>query len=200
MKDLFFLCVSLSPTQEAKLREVQRSCFSLYLHPSSYALPPILPVACFQSLEDAQQEWRTNTLLKDWKPFVLSNLFRVGNILAAGPTPFLVEPSAFRTLSQDWGAITPKDPQDRSGLHHSSSPGDSPKPHSRGLAALPCLKGFYISEIDPLSPVVPFEAFPRIPVRVVRFQVIRIDSVDPRGDWWKGIEWTIEEEKWIKLA
>jgi hypothetical protein len=172
MKDLFFLCISLSPTQEAKLMEVQRSCFSLYRHPSSYALPPILPVACFRSLEEARGEWKTNTLLKDWKPFVLSTLFRVGNILAAGPTP----------------------------LPRSSFPKDSLESHSSGLRAFPYLGGFYISEIDPGAPLTPFEDFPRIPVRVVRFQVLRIASMDPEGKWWKGIEWTLEEEKWMKLA
>jgi len=172
MKDLFFLCISLSPTQEAKLMEVQRSCFSLYRHPSSYALPPIFPVACFQSLEEARGEWKTNTLLKDGKPFVLSNLFRVGNILAAGPTS----------------------------LPRSFVPTDSFESRYSGLGAFPCLGGFYISEIDRLSSLAPFEGFPRIPVRVVRFQVLRISSRDPYGKWWRGIEWSIEEEKWIKFT
>lgn len=167
--------------------EVQRSCFSLYRHPSSYALPPILPVASFQSLEEARGEWKTNTLLKDWKPFVLSNLFRAGNFLAAGPTPLLENRSTHGDLLPGGGTIAPNDPRSQS-------------VPSSGLGAFPYLGGFYLSEIDTLSPLAPFEGFPRIPVRVVRFQVLRITSNDPYGKWWRGIEWTLEEEKWIKLG
>jgi|GEM_PF-2280045 len=169
MENLFFVCIALSPTQEAKLMEVQRACFQLCHHPSSYALPPVLPIACHKSFEKAHREWERNCLPNEWSPFVLSSVFRIGNILIGGPTPLCK-------------ASNPPDELD-----------------SLGLEAFPYLGGFYLSAIDPLSSLPSLPELPRVPVRVVRIQVLRITSVDPRGAWWRGIEWVIEEEKWVKL-
>ncbi|MCX7788656.1 MAG: hypothetical protein N2442_13280 [Spirochaetes bacterium] len=68
-----------------------------------------------------------------------------------------------------------------------------------GLEFLPNLGGFYISAIEPFSTFSSFPRFPPVPVKVVRIQVMRIASLDPRGAWWKGIEWVVEMEKWVKL-
>lgn len=150
--------------------EIQRACFDLYHQPSAYALPPVLPVASYESFEKAHREWKTNSLLKDWSPFVLSRLFLARNILVAGPTPLL---------------------ENRLAILRSLTTG--------GLEMLPYSGGFYISEIDSLSNIEPFKEYHRIPVRVLRFQMMRITRKDPLVPWWKGIEWTIEEEKWFKL-
>ncbi len=184
MENLFFLCIALSPTQESKLMEVQRACFLRYHHPSSYALPPVLPIACHHYLEDAFQAWKTTTFLKDWRPFVLSGVSRVGNILVAGPTPILRDGS------------TRFDP---SPLGQSFSPDSCYTPHTEKIDTFASLGGFYISLIEPLSTIEPFCEFPLITVRVVRFQVLRIASTDLQGSWWKEIEWTIEKERWIKF-
>jgi hypothetical protein len=169
-KQLFFLSLALSPTQEVQLMHLQRSCFHIYRHPSAFALPPILPLSCFNTYREAQKAWEETEQKREWKPFILSSLHKIDRVLIVCPDPLMQESSPL------------------------------PPAPIHGIEDYPHLPGFYLTEtgedLEEPTQSIPFQPFP---VRIVRLMVLKVFFEGREKEWWKRIVWSIEKEAWKKL-
>ncbi|MFQ3619426.1 MAG: hypothetical protein SNJ78_00640 [Spirochaetales bacterium] len=158
--------------------ELQQHLFTLSHHPSCFALPPLLPLSLFSTLEQAREAFLEENRVKTWEPFRLSAIISSNSFLVAGPTPL---------SSQEFvPAYTSSN----------SAPGEL----SSGLLSLPRIEGFYLcqAELDKESlQNIPFSPFS---VRVLRLQLMQIACKHLEHRFWEQIEWQVEIEKWIKLV
>lgn len=91
-KQVFFLSVALSPTQEVQLMNLQRACFHSYLtllhSPCHRSCPFPVLIRTRKSKKHGKKQKK-----KEWKPFILSSLRKIDRVLIVCPDPLMQESS-----------------------------------------------------------------------------------------------------------
>jgi hypothetical protein len=170
---LCLTALALAPTAEKELMDIQRKVF--HLSPSALALPPLRALR----LDAAPPPPESLAAFRQTGgcAFRFTGYGQEENILFAAMPPALPQTHAFAASTENSPAYT-------------------------SFAALTRREGFYIAGLNGIQPAqFACEELPPLPaflVRTLRLLTLEI-LIAPAPSWWRGIEWTVVSEDWIKL-
>ena len=171
MSSFFLTALSLAPTTEKELVDIQRNIFSLYKCPSALALPPVLPL--FSSKNKPQEKIIKNILHLDCSPFSFQRYGLHNSILCAA-----IDISIQLPVPEENEIKTPLEQLPGFYLADFSASSGLPREKQLQIQNLPQL--------------------PDSAVRTLRLLVIEL-NISSDSSWWKETKWIVCFEDWIKL-